>query len=38
MLPYVLSERAPLWDPDLSGDFLGIRAHHTRSHFIWAAL
>ena len=38
MLPYVLSERAPLWDPDLSGAFLGIRAHHTRSHFIRAAL
>ena len=38
MLPYVLSERAPLWDPDLSGAFLGIRAHHSRSHFIRAAL
>jgi gluconokinase len=38
MLPYVLSERAPLWDPDISGAFLGIRAHHTRGHFIRAAL
>jgi gluconokinase len=38
MLPYVLSERGPLWDPDISGAFLGIRAHHTRSHFIRAAL
>jgi gluconokinase len=38
MLPYVLSERAPLWDPDISGAFMGIRAHHTRSHFIRAAL
>jgi gluconokinase len=38
MLPYVLSERAPLWDPDISGAFIGIRAHHTRSHFIRAAL
>jgi gluconokinase len=38
MLPYVLSERAPLWDPTLSGAFLGIRAHHTRHHFIRAAL
>jgi gluconokinase len=38
MLPYVLSERAPLWDPDLSGAFLGVRHHHTRSHFLRAAL
>ena len=38
MLPYVLSERAPLWDPDIAGAYLGIRAHHTRSHFIRAAI
>lgn len=38
MLPYVLSERAPLWDPDVPGAFLGVRQHHSRSHFIRAAL
>lgn len=38
MLPYVLSERAPLWDPDLTGAFLGLRHHHTRSHFLRAAV
>jgi gluconokinase len=38
MLPYVLSERAPLWDPDITGAFLGVRHHHTRSHFIKAAV
>jgi gluconokinase len=38
MLPYVLSERAPLWDPDLPGAYLGIRAYHTRSHFVRAAI
>jgi gluconokinase len=38
MLPYVLSERAPLWDPDIAGAYLGIRAHHTRSHFVRAAI
>jgi gluconokinase len=38
MLPYVLSERAPLWDPDIAGAYMGIRAHHTRSHFIRAAI
>jgi gluconokinase len=38
MLPYVLSERAPLWNPDLTGAFLGLRHHHTRNHFIRAAV
>jgi gluconokinase len=38
MLPYVLSERAPLWDPDIPGAFLGVRHHHTRNHFIRAAV
>jgi gluconokinase len=38
MLPYVLSERAPLWDPDIPGAFFGVRYHHTRSHFIRAAV
>ncbi|HLS73074.1 MAG TPA: gluconokinase [Actinomycetaceae bacterium] len=38
MLPYLLGERAPLWDPDLTGAFLGVRHAHTRSHFIRAAI
>ncbi|WP_163544884.1 gluconokinase [Occultella kanbiaonis] len=38
MLPYVLSERAPLWDPDLTGAFLGVRHHHGRAHFLRAAV
>jgi len=38
MLPYLLSERAPLWDPDIAGAFLGVRHHHNRSHFIRAAV
>ncbi|HYP44169.1 MAG TPA: gluconokinase [Propionibacteriaceae bacterium] len=38
MLPYVLSERAPLWDPDIPGAFLGIRHHHSRGHFLRAAV
>jgi gluconokinase len=38
MLPYVLSERAPLWDPDLPGAYLGVRRHHTRGHFLRAAV
>ena len=38
MLTYVLSERALLWDPDIPGAFFGVRYHHTRSHFIRAAV
>lgn len=38
MLPYVLDERAPLWDPDLHGAYLGLRPQHTRAHLVRAAL
>lgn len=38
MLPYLLPERAPLWEPDLTGAFLGIRHRHTRGHFVRAAV
>lgn len=38
MLPYLLPERAPLWDPDLTGAYLGIRYWHTRGHFVRAAV
>lgn len=38
MLPYLLAERAPLWDPDLPGAYLGLRRAHTRAHLIRAAV
>lgn len=38
MLPYLLPERAPLWDPDLAGAYLGLRREHTRGHLVRAAL
>jgi gluconokinase len=38
MLPYLLGERAPLWDPGVPGAFLGVRHHHTRAHFVRAAV
>jgi|RhiMethySRZTD1v2_1073278.scaffolds.fasta_scaffold02068_19 gluconokinase len=38
MLPYLLAERAPLWDPDLPGVYLGLRREHTRAHMIRAAV
>lgn len=38
MLPYVLPERAPLWDPELTGAYLGLRSSHTRAHLVRAAI
>jgi gluconokinase len=38
MLPYLLAERAPLWDPDLPGAYLGLRDHHRREHLVRAGL
>ncbi|HEY3436269.1 MAG TPA: gluconokinase [Actinotalea sp.] len=38
MLPYLLAERAPLWNPELTGAYLGIRHGHTRGHFVRAAV
>ena len=38
MLPYLLAERAPLWDPDLPGAVLGLRDLHTRAHLVRAAV
>lgn len=38
MLPYLLPERAPLWDPDVPGAYLGLRRVHTRGHLVRAAV
>ncbi len=38
MLPYLLSERAPLWSPELTGAYLGLRYEHTRGHLARAAI
>jgi gluconokinase len=32
-LPYLLGERAPIWNSDATGVFFGIRSHHTQEHF-----
>lgn len=37
-LPYLAGERTPLWDEKASGAFIGIRPHHTQSHFLRAGL
>lgn len=38
VLPYLVAERAPLWDPDLPGAVLGLRIEHTRAHLIRASV
>lgn len=37
-LPYLDGERAPIWDSNASGAFIGIRTLHNESHFIRAVL
>ncbi len=38
MIPYLVSERASLWDPDIRGAFIHVRAPHTPAHFIRAGV
>lgn len=37
-VPYLLGERAPIWDSSAQGTLLGIQIVHTQSHFIRATL
>ena len=37
-LPYLLGERAPIWNADAKGVFFGIQKKHTQSHFYRAVL
>ena len=37
-LPYLLGERAPLWDSEACGAFFGIRNFHTQAHFTRAVI
>lgn len=38
MVPYLIAERAPLWDPSLHGALMGLRRHHGRGHLARAAM
>ena len=38
MIPYLMGERAPLWDPSIPGAYLGVRRQHTSAHFARAAI
>ena len=37
-LPYLLGERAPMWNPDARGMFFGININHERQHFMRATI
>lgn len=37
-LPYLLGERAPLWDASAKGAYVGVRMHHGQAHFARATL
>ncbi len=32
-VPFLLGERAPIYDPDASGIFWGVKMNHTKAHF-----
>jgi gluconokinase len=38
MLPYLLSERAPLWGALARGAYVGLARHHRRGHLVRAAM
>ncbi|WP_052462495.1 gluconokinase [Nigerium massiliense] len=38
MIPYLVSERASLWDSEIRGAFLHVRQAHTPDHFIRAGI
>lgn len=37
-LPYLLGERAPIWNSDARGVFFGMTARHTQAHFTRAVI
>jgi gluconokinase len=37
-LPYILGERAPVWDAGAKGVFVGIHSGHTQAHFMRAII
>ncbi|MFC4076785.1 gluconokinase [Salinithrix halophila] len=36
--PYLMGERAPLWNADARGSFFGLGMHHTKEHLLRAAM
>jgi len=37
-LPYILGERAPIWDSNAKGVYFGLAIQHTKAHLIRAAM
>lgn len=37
-LPYILGERAPIWEANARGSYFGIQKRHTQAHFLRATL
>jgi gluconokinase len=37
-LPYLLGERAPIWNPNARGSYFGINIKHEKQHFIRAVI
>jgi len=37
-LPYILGERAPLWNSDAKGVYFGLNIEHTKAHLIRASM
>lgn len=37
-LPFIFGERAPGWDEERSGGFVGVRSHHSEAHLYKAVL
>lgn len=38
VLPYLMGERSPIWDPDARGTITGLTLYHTRAHLYRACL
>lgn len=38
LLPYILGERAPIWDGNAKGVFFGLTVNNTKAHMVRAAL
>ncbi|HVG16770.1 MAG TPA: gluconokinase [Chitinophagaceae bacterium] len=37
-LPFILGERAPIWNSNATGSFFGLTIHHTQAHMVRAAV
>ncbi len=38
LLPFIMGERAPIWNANATGSFIGMNSRHTTAHFIRATM